>query len=145
MSQWSLAWCGLRRGARGHVQLKVNSKLNLTWFYSLLPSFYIKPSWLMRSNQKSGGCWGDRQSKLRKRRRARLGRASRMTFPGGIREIFNKVSAVNWFCQQVHGFSQSEASFKSPIWKATRLISIFTRLLDYNILCFLFVNYPFPG
>ena len=135
MSQWSLAWCGLRRGARGHVQLKVNSKLNLTWFYSLLPSFYIKPSWLMRSNQKSGGCWGDRQSKLRKRRRARLGRASRMTFPGGIREIFNKVSAVNWFCQQVHGFSQSEASFKSPVWKATRLISIlYTNLrLQYPV------------
>ena len=130
---------GCQRTCAAEGELKIKSNMNLFLASIILYQAFMAHALI------SGSCWGDRQSKLRKRRRARLGRASRMTFPGGIREIFNKVSAVNWFCQQVHGFSQSEASFKSPIWKATRLISIFTRLLDYNILCFLFVNYPFPG
>ena len=130
---------GCQRTCAAEGELKIKSNMNLFLASIILYQAFMAHALI------SGSCWGDRQSKLRKRRRARLGRASRMTFPGGIREIFNKVSAVNWFCQQVHGFSQSEASFKSPIWKATRLISIFTRLLEYNILCFLFVNYPFPG
>lgn len=120
---------GCQRTCAAEGELKIKSNMNLFLASIILYQAFMAHALI------SGSCWGDRQSKLRKRRRARLGRASRMTFPGGIREIFNKVSAVNWFCQQVHGFSQSEASFKSPVWKATRLISILytTLRLQYPV------------